>query len=471
MTPDKFITVGLAGEQRHGKTALVRCLAGTNGDLSGDAGVSHEGQPVFMPLSLSSGTCVGMIDLPGGEIEPWKQAMSGLNVLDLAILVVAADEGVTPRTKHYLEFFHTLKVEGGFVALTKTELVDQETIEIAQMELVDILEGSCLEGKPVIPFSGAEGRGLDHVLDALRQEAEGMDGRRYFATAHYKSLKRQLLETATRILEHDVFKMAVSEEEIRSRPETNLDEPLVGRVLAELRKEGKLVRTDGGYRLPSLSRRLPPKRKELADQMLEYAQGLGYASFSARTFCELHWKTFEMDDIHKLLGHLRSRNKLVRLNDGRYMTSEGMEEIKEKVRDAILKNGSLTVQDSLDELKETGQLDRLLASGARFSDSVMVIDAHARGELPSVGTRRIGAALIFERLWKESGIKTVIRGLLAQRKFEFPVERVIFLAVLHRLFGGGPERLCDKWADGTWYASMRFSQRKMPRIEMPSLPA
>jgi transposase len=101
----------------------------------------------------------------------------------------------------------------------------------------------------------------------------------------------------------------------------------------------------------------------------------------------------------------------------------------------------------LDELKETKQLDRLLASGARFSDSIMVIDAHSRGELPSVGTRRIGATLIFERLWKESGIKTVIKGLLAQRKFEFPVERVIFLAVLHRLFGGGSDRLCDKWAD------------------------
>ena len=98
-----------------------------------------------------------------------------------------------------------------------------------------------------------------------------------------------------------------------------------------------------------------------------------------------------------------------------------------------------------DELKDTGQLDRLLASGARFSESIMVIDAHARGVLPAVGTRRIGAALIFERLWKESGIKTVIQILLAKRKFEFPVERVIFLAVLHRLFRGGSDRMCDKW--------------------------
>jgi hypothetical protein len=101
----------------------------------------------------------------------------------------------------------------------------------------------------------------------------------------------------------------------------------------------------------------------------------------------------------------------------------------------------------LDELKDTGQLDRLLASGARFSESIMVIQAHSRGELPSVGTRRIGAGLVFERLWEESGIKTVLKGLLAERKFEFPVERVIFLAVLHRLYGGGSDRMCDKWVD------------------------
>ena len=101
----------------------------------------------------------------------------------------------------------------------------------------------------------------------------------------------------------------------------------------------------------------------------------------------------------------------------------------------------------LDELKDTGQLDRLLASGARFSESIMVIQAHGRGELPSVGTLRIGAGLVFERLWKQSGIKAVIKGLLAKRKFEFPVERVIFLAVLHRLFGGGSDRMCDKWVD------------------------
>jgi hypothetical protein len=100
----------------------------------------------------------------------------------------------------------------------------------------------------------------------------------------------------------------------------------------------------------------------------------------------------------------------------------------------------------MDELKASGQLDRLLASGAKFAESIMVIDAHAKGELPSVGTRRIGPVLVFERLWEESGLKSVIDKLLQGRKFEFPVERAIFLTVLKRLFGGGSDRFCEKWA-------------------------
>jgi hypothetical protein len=100
----------------------------------------------------------------------------------------------------------------------------------------------------------------------------------------------------------------------------------------------------------------------------------------------------------------------------------------------------------MDELEASGQLDRLLASGARFAESIMVIDAHMKGELPSVGTRRVGPVLVFERLWKESGIRAAISGLLVGRKFEFPVERAIFLTVLRRLFGGGSDRYSEMWA-------------------------
>ena len=99
----------------------------------------------------------------------------------------------------------------------------------------------------------------------------------------------------------------------------------------------------------------------------------------------------------------------------------------------------------LDELGASGQLDRLISSGAKFSESMMVIEAHDRGEAPVIGVRRIGPGMIFERLWKETGLKEVIEGLMAERKFEFPVERAVFVAVLSRLFAPGSDRFCSKW--------------------------
>jgi hypothetical protein len=99
----------------------------------------------------------------------------------------------------------------------------------------------------------------------------------------------------------------------------------------------------------------------------------------------------------------------------------------------------------LDQLQQSGQLDALLASGARLAQSVLLLSAHAKGQLPTITTRRIGPALIFERLWRETGCQRVIERLLDDRRFEFDVERAIFLTVLHRLFAPGSDRAADKW--------------------------
>ena len=99
----------------------------------------------------------------------------------------------------------------------------------------------------------------------------------------------------------------------------------------------------------------------------------------------------------------------------------------------------------LDQLQQSGQLDALLASGARLAQSVLLLSAHAKGQLPTITTRRIGPALIFERLWRETGCRRVIEGLLDGRRFEFDVERAIFLTVLHRLFAPGSDRAADTW--------------------------
>jgi Transposase DDE domain len=99
----------------------------------------------------------------------------------------------------------------------------------------------------------------------------------------------------------------------------------------------------------------------------------------------------------------------------------------------------------LDQLQESGQLDALLVSGARLAQSVLLLSAHTKGQLPTITTRRIGPALIFERLWQQTGCRHVIEQLLKGRRFEFDVERAVFLTVLHRLFASGSDRAADKW--------------------------
>ncbi len=99
----------------------------------------------------------------------------------------------------------------------------------------------------------------------------------------------------------------------------------------------------------------------------------------------------------------------------------------------------------LDHLQQPGQLDALLISGARLAQSVLLISAHAKGQLPTITTRRIGPPLIFERLWQQTGCQRAIAQLLDGRRFEFDVERALFLTVLHRLFDPGSDRAAEKW--------------------------
>ena len=101
----------------------------------------------------------------------------------------------------------------------------------------------------------------------------------------------------------------------------------------------------------------------------------------------------------------------------------------------------------LDELQQSGTLDALLASLGRFSEKLTVLGAMEHQHNINATTRHIGPALIFERLWRELGVSQVIKELSQERKFEFSVERVIFLTVLHRLFDPGSDRAAEKWKE------------------------
>ena len=101
----------------------------------------------------------------------------------------------------------------------------------------------------------------------------------------------------------------------------------------------------------------------------------------------------------------------------------------------------------LDDLTATGGTDSLLRSLARFGQRVRVIEGYHSGQLEAEAVRQIGPDLAFGRLWQTTGIQRVLQDLLQGRRFEFPLERAIYLSVLHRLFESGSDRACERWRE------------------------
>jgi len=101
----------------------------------------------------------------------------------------------------------------------------------------------------------------------------------------------------------------------------------------------------------------------------------------------------------------------------------------------------------MDQLQESGQIEAIVRSAARFTETMMVLTAHEKGETTTIGTRRVGPGLIFERLWTESGCREELKSLLKGRNFLLDVERTVFLTVLSRLFHPGSDRQWERWQE------------------------
>lgn len=128
-------------------------------------------------------------------------------------------------------------------------------------------------------------------------------------------------------------------------------------------------------------------------------------------------------------------------------TRQYLQIVENRWEDGGSKQRVLATLGRAEKLRESGQLEGLLSSGSRFSDKLAVLTQHQQGKLSAVDTRSYGPAKIFGRLWEETGCRKVVEELLAERKFEFPVERAIFLEVLHRLVDPGSDRACYHWKD------------------------
>ncbi|MCD6293878.1 MAG: GTP-binding protein [Deltaproteobacteria bacterium] len=174
---EKHITVGVAGHVDHGKTALVRSLTGIDTDRLKEEkrrGLSIESG--IAPLELSSGMQIALVDVPG-HTDFLKNTIRGLSSVDMAILVVAADDGVMPQTLEHIQILDFFAARGGFIVLSKADLVDDETLELAELEIRELTEGTFFEGKPVIPFSAIDRRGLDEIRINIEGVAERTAGK------------------------------------------------------------------------------------------------------------------------------------------------------------------------------------------------------------------------------------------------------------------------------------------------------
>ena len=156
------LTVGTAGHIDHGKTTLVEALTGKNTDRlpqEQERGISID--LGYAPLELPDGTQLSVVDVPGHE-RFVRTMVAGATGIDLFLLVIDANEGARPQTHEHLAILRLLGVERGVVALTKSDLVDEETLELARAEAEELVPGA-----PVVAVSARTGAGLDELRAAF----------------------------------------------------------------------------------------------------------------------------------------------------------------------------------------------------------------------------------------------------------------------------------------------------------------
>jgi len=161
------LILGTAGHVDHGKTALIKAL--TNIDCDTHKEEKERGITInlgFSHLDLPSEESLGIVDVPGHK-DFIKTMVAGSFGIDIVLLVVAADSGIMPQTTEHLKIIEMLGIKNGIVAITKTDLVDDDMLELAELELVEFIEGSVLENAPIVKVSSVTGNGIDELVNKI----------------------------------------------------------------------------------------------------------------------------------------------------------------------------------------------------------------------------------------------------------------------------------------------------------------
>jgi len=179
----KSVIVGTAGHIDHGKTALVKALTGIDADrleeekrrgITIDIGFAH----LELPLPGGEILRLGFVDVPGHE-RFVRNMLAGIGGIDLVLLVIAADESIKPQTREHFDICRLLSVRRGIAVLTKSDLVDRETLDVAKLEVEEFLRDSFLDPahSSVVAVSSLTGAGLDQLRQALVKTATDIGAR------------------------------------------------------------------------------------------------------------------------------------------------------------------------------------------------------------------------------------------------------------------------------------------------------
>ena len=171
------VIVGTAGHIDHGKTALVKALTGIDADRLPE----EKRRGITVDLGFAEMTIgdvhFGFVDVPGHE-RFVKNMLAGASGIDLVMLVIAADEGVMPQTREHFDICRLLGINAGVIVLTKTDLVDAETLELAKLDATELVANSFLKDAPIIGVSSRTGDGIELLRETIRKIAGQLPARR-----------------------------------------------------------------------------------------------------------------------------------------------------------------------------------------------------------------------------------------------------------------------------------------------------